>query len=153
MQVKIETATARNLNDLYLIERQCFNEEAFSKQQINYLLSDYNTISLVAKVDDATAGFVIAHLEIEGDSDVFGHIITLNVAGAFRHKGVAQALLGEIEKILLQKGISECRLEVRENNEAALKLYKKLGYLEIGKLEHYYGKAHGLYLKKRLSSN
>jgi [ribosomal protein S18]-alanine N-acetyltransferase len=153
MQVKIETATTQNLNELYLIEKQCFDEEAFSKQQINYLLSDYNTISLLAKVEDATAGFVIAHLEVDDDADAFGHIITLNVASAFRRKGVAQALLGEIESMLRQKGISECRLEVRENNAAALELYKKLGYLEIGKLAHYYGKAHGLYLKKNLSSN
>jgi [ribosomal protein S18]-alanine N-acetyltransferase len=152
MQVKIETATTRHLNELYAIEQQCFDEEAFSRQQINYLLSDYNTISLLAKVEDVTAGFVIAHLEID-DASVFGHIITLNVASAFRRKGIAQALLGEIENSLKQKGISECRLEVRENNSAALKLYKKLGYLEIGKLEHYYGKMHGLYLKKVLSSN
>jgi [ribosomal protein S18]-alanine N-acetyltransferase len=152
MQVKIETATTRNLNELYAIEQQCFDEEAFSRQQINYLLSDYNTISLLAKVEDLTAGFVIAHLEID-DSTVFGHIITLNVASAFRRKGIAQALLGEVESMLKLKGISECRLEVRENNSAALKLYRKLGYLEIGKLEHYYGKGHGLYLKKALSSN
>jgi [ribosomal protein S18]-alanine N-acetyltransferase len=152
MQVKIETATTSNLKELYAIEQQCFDEEAFSKQQINYLLSDYNTISLLAKVEDVTAGFVITHLEID-DASFFGHIITLNVASAFRRKGIAQALLGEIENLLKQKGISECRLEVRENNSAALKLYKKQGYKEIGKLEHYYGKAHGLYLKKDLSSN
>ena len=52
--------------------------------------------------------------------------------------------------ILKQKGIRECHLEVREDNSAALKLYQKSGYQKIGRLEKYYGKAHGLYLKKTL---
>jgi ribosomal protein S18 acetylase RimI-like enzyme len=72
------------------------------------------------------------------------------VAPSFRHRGIAQTLLGEVEGMLKQRGVYECRLEVREDNSAALRLYRKLGYREIGRLEHYYGKAHGLYLKKVL---
>ena len=56
----------------------------------------------------------------------------------------------EIENYLKQKGISECRLEVREDNHPAIKLYQAIGYQTIGKLENYYGKKHGLYLKKTL---
>jgi ribosomal-protein-alanine acetyltransferase len=149
MQVKIEPATARQLNELYQIEQQCFDSEAFSKQQINYFLSDYNAISFMAKLGEQIAGFVIAYLENE-EKKVFGHIITLNVAPQFRHRGIAQVLLGEVERLLKQQGVDECRLEVREDNVAALRLYKKLGYQEIGRLEHYYGRAHGLYLKKAL---
>jgi ribosomal protein S18 acetylase RimI-like enzyme len=59
-------------------------------------------------------------------------------------------MLQEIETILRERGIRECRLEVRENDVAALNLYQKLGYKKIGKLEKYYGNAHGLYLKKSL---
>jgi ribosomal protein S18 acetylase RimI-like enzyme len=46
--------------------------------------------------------------------------------------------------------LRECRLEVREDNAAALNLYQKLGYKKVGKLEKYYGEAHGLYLQKTL---
>jgi ribosomal protein S18 acetylase RimI-like enzyme len=52
------------------------------------------------------------------------------------------------EALLKQKGVNECRLEARENNVAALELYQKLGYKKIAWLENYYGKAHGLYLRK-----
>jgi ribosomal-protein-alanine N-acetyltransferase len=88
-------------------------------------------------------------VEIENDT-LFGHIITVNVAPSYRRKGIARKLLEEIEDIFKQKGISECHLEVREDNNAALKLYQSLGYQKIGKLERYYGKTHGLYLKKNL---
>ena len=148
MEVKIETATIKSLDTLYRIEEQCFDEEAFTKRQIAYLLTDYNTIALAAKTSSDVAGFIIA--QVDTDDTEYGHIITLNVAPNFRHKGTATKLLGEIESLLKQRGIGECRLEVREDNHAAIKLYHKLGYQTIGKLDRYYGKKHGLYLKKVL---
>ena len=149
MEIKIETATIKLLDKLYQIEEQCFDQEAFTKRQIAYLLTDYNTIALVAKANTDIAGFIIVQVEIENDT-LFGHIITVNVAPSYRRKGIARKLLEEIEDIFKQKGISECHLEVREDNNAALKLYQSLGYQKIGKLERYYGKTHGLCLKKNL---
>jgi ribosomal protein S18 acetylase RimI-like enzyme len=40
---------------------------------------------------------------------------------------------------------------VREDNIAALGLYRKLGYEKIAKLKSYYGKANGIYLRKSLA--
>ncbi len=149
MEIRIETASVKLLDKLFKIEEQCFDQEAFTKRQIAYLLSDYNTIALAAKLDSEIAGFILAQIEIENDT-LFGHIITINVVPAFRKKGIARKMLQEIEAILKQKGLSECHLEVREDNSAALKLYENSGYQKIGRLEKYYGKAHGLYLKKIL---
>lgn len=149
MELKIETASIKLLEKLNEIEEQCFDQEAFTKQQIAFLLTDYNTIALVAKVNNDISGFIITQVEIEKNT-LFGHIITINVASKFRRKGIASKMLQEIEIILKQKGIRECHLEVREDNSAALKLYQNRGYQKISRLEKYYGKAHGLYLKKIL---
>ncbi len=113
------------------------------------MLTDYNTIALVAKVESKIAGFIIAQVEVEENTE-FGHLITINVAPNYRHQKTATRLLHEIESLLKQKGITECRLEVREDNNPAIKLYQTLGYQTIGKIENYYGKKHGLYLKKTL---
>jgi ribosomal-protein-alanine acetyltransferase len=149
MEVKIETATLKILDQLYRIEEDCFDQEAFSKRQIAYLLTDYNAIALVAKVVSDIAGFIIAQVEIEENTE-FGHIVTINVASNCRRQKVATKLLHEIENLLKQRGIAECRLEVREDNHAAIKLYQSLSYQTVGKLENYYGKKHGLYFKKTL---
>ncbi|MEM2998940.1 MAG: ribosomal protein S18-alanine N-acetyltransferase [Candidatus Bathyarchaeia archaeon] len=149
MAIKIEDATIRLLDKLYEIEKQCFEREAFTKQQLAYLLADYNTVGLVARFNDEITGFVMARIGIERNM-MFGHILTVNVAPAYRRRGIAQRLLVEIESMLREKGVKECRLEVREDNVAALNLYRKLGYKVIGKLEKYYGVAHGLYLRKSL---
>ena len=85
MEVKIETATIKLLDKLYQIEEQCFDQEAFTKRQIAYLLTDYNTIALVAKADSDIAGFIIAQVEVEENTE-FGHIITINVAPNYRRQ-------------------------------------------------------------------
>src|SRR5512135_1888031 len=103
MEIKIETANIRLLDKLYQIEEQCFDQEAFTKRQIAYLLTDYNTLGLVAKANNDIAGFIIAQIEIEKES-LFGHIITINVSPSYRRRGIAKKLLQEIEIILKQKG-------------------------------------------------
>ena len=149
MEITIETGSIRQLETLVKIEAQCFDQEAFSRQQIAYLLTDYNTITLIAKSQGDTAGFIIA--QIEGQkSNLYGHIITINVLPSFRRNRIGTKMLREIEIILKQKGITECHLEAREDNLAALELYQKTGYKKISLLYNYYGDKHGVSFKKTL---
>lgn len=149
MEIKVEDASIKFLDKFYEIEKKCFQREAFTKQQIAYLLTDFNAIGLAARVSSEITGFAIARVDI-GRNGVFGHILTVDTTPTYRRKGIAQKLLHEIETIFREKGIRECRLEVREDNVAALNLYQKLGYKKLCKLEKYYGKAHGFYLQKIL---
>ena len=113
------------------------------------MLEDYNAIGLVARVNGEIAGFLIARIDVE-KGRTFGHILTLDVTPSHRRMGIARKLLYELETLLRRRVVGECRLEVREGNAAAISLYLKLGYRRIGRLEKYYGDAHGLYLRKTL---
>ena len=124
MDVKIEEVPIRLLDKLYEIEKQCFDQEAFSKQQLAYLLDDYNAIGLAARVNGEIAGFAIARVDIERNA-AFGHILTVDITPAYRRKGIAQKILHEIEAFFKEGGIKECALEVREDNVAALNLHQK----------------------------
>jgi hypothetical protein len=64
MEIEVETATILLLDSLHEMEKQCFEKEAFSKQQISYLLTDYNAISLIARIDSNIAGFIIGRIDI-----------------------------------------------------------------------------------------
>jgi ribosomal-protein-alanine N-acetyltransferase len=150
MPITIEDASIRHLDKLYEIEMECFEREAFTKQQIAHLLTDYNSVSLVAKVNGEIIGFIIGIIYLERNSPT-GHILTIDISPIYRRKGIAQKLLQEIEKIFKEKGVKACRLEVREDNIAALRLYQKFGYKKVAKLKNYYGNAHGIYLKKDLT--
>jgi ribosomal-protein-alanine N-acetyltransferase len=150
MQITIEDASIRHLDRLYEIETRCFESEAFTKQQIASLLTDYNSISLVAKANGEIVGFIIGMLYSE-NGKIVGHILTVDVLPEHRRKGIGLRLLKEIEEIFKGKGVNVCVLEAREDNIAALRLYQKLGYQKVAKLKHYYGSAHGIFLRKDLT--
>jgi ribosomal-protein-alanine acetyltransferase len=149
MAITIEDASIKHLDKLYEIEMKCFKKEAFTKQQIAQLLKNPNSISLIAKENGDIVGFIIGMLSVE-DGSLVGHILTIDVSPSHRRKGVGIKLLQEIEKIFKDRQTIVCRLEVREDNVAALNLYQKLGYKEIGKLKYYYGDANGILLEKPL---
>lgn len=150
MPIAIEDASIRHLDRLYEIERECFEKEAFTKKQMIQLLTEYYSISLIAKENDKIEGFIIGTLYFER-SAMIGHVLTIDVSPTQRRKGIGAKMLQEIERIFKERGAKTCYLEVREDNAAALGLYEKLGYRKVGKLENYYGKAHGIYLAKTLT--
>jgi ribosomal-protein-alanine N-acetyltransferase len=150
MLAKIKKASIEHLDRLCEIEMKCFETEAFTKQQIAYLLTDSNSVTFVSKVKDEIVGFVIGKTYMD-KKPAAGQILTIDVSPKHRRKGIGQRLLHEIEKTLKDKGVKICYLEVRENNFVALSLYQKLGYKRIGRLENYYGNAHGIRLRKALT--
>jgi len=149
LSITIQRATIDDLETLYQIERECFAIEAFSKQHIAYLLENPNTVSLVAKINNAIAGFIIGLIH-RHDEKITGRIYTLDVAVKYRRKGVGLKLLDKIERIFTKNGVKICYLEVRKDNVAALELYRRHGYVEVEELKDYYRGAHGVRLKKKL---
>ncbi|MEM3770147.1 MAG: ribosomal protein S18-alanine N-acetyltransferase [Candidatus Bathyarchaeia archaeon] len=138
------------MDRLFEIEMECFRSEAFTKQQIAQLLTNQNCVSLIAKENSKIIGFTIGMIYVE-DSVLTGHVLTIDVSPSHRRKGVGIKLLEELEKIFRAKQVKVCRLEVREDNIAALSLYQKLSYKKAEKLRHYYGDAHGILLEKTLA--
>ncbi len=150
MTIRVETASMRCLERLYEIERECFDIEAFSKTQIRNLLTNYDSIALQARENGNIAGFIIG--DIQHDRDItYGRIITIDVAVGFRRRGIGLRLLKEMEEIFTQKRAAISRLEVKENNLAALALYHKRGYAKIATLKNYYGSTNGFLLTKKLA--
>jgi ribosomal-protein-alanine N-acetyltransferase len=152
LPITIQHASLKDLENLYKIEKECFTHEAFSKEQIAYFLKAPNAISLLAQVNSDIAGFIMGLIEQYRKTRI-GHIYTIDVAPKYRRMGVGLKLLEEIEKAFTEKGAKECFLEVRINNLAARKLYRKHGYTELAKLNNYYARGiHGIQLKKKLET-
>ena len=67
-------------------------------------------------------------------------LLNLCVRPEARRRGLAQALMRELERRLLPKGIEKITLEVRASNLPAIRLYEKLGYSQVGARKNYYEK-------------
>lgn len=149
MPSTIQKASIENLEKLYKIEKKCFQEDTFTEEQIAFLVTDRNCVCLVSKVEGEIVGFIIARIN-PGKKPTEGHILTLDVSPAHRRKGLAVKLLERIEELLQNRGVEVCRLEVREDNTAALNLYRKVGYRKVTALQNYYGNHDGILLEKAL---
>jgi len=150
MKTKVEPATMQNLEELLRIEQECFTTEAFTRQQVISLLRNPNAVGLLARVNGEVAGFIIGVVENYGTIKA-GRVFTIDVSVKHRRRGVGIKLLKEIEDAFLRGGAETSYLEVRVDNQAARRLYRKQGYQEIESLDDYYSiGVHGLRLKKQL---
>ncbi len=79
-------------------------------------------------------------------------ILNVCVRPEARRRGIAQALMIELERRLLPRGAERITLEVRASNAPAIRLYEKLGYLQVGTRRGYYEKPRedALILQKQL---
>ncbi|MBO4212001.1 MAG: ribosomal protein S18-alanine N-acetyltransferase [Oscillospiraceae bacterium] len=80
-------------------------------------------------------------------------ILSIAVLPEARRRGIAEALLRELERLLPARGVERITLEVRASNEPALALYRKLGYEALGLRKNYYEKPRedALIMQKRIS--
>ena len=83
--------------------------------------------------DDELLGY-IGNWVIEDEC----HVGTIASKREFRGKGIAEALLIHTARTSLVEGVTYIILEVRENNFAAINLYKKLGFQQVGLRRGYY---------------
>lgn len=65
-------------------------------------------------------------------------ILNLAVHPDFRRRGMAAMLLDSAFEMCVTCGIAKSFLDVKESNTAALKLYRKYGYKQIGVRKKYY---------------
>jgi ribosomal-protein-alanine N-acetyltransferase len=66
------------------------------------------------------------------------HVLNVAVAPEARRRGVARALLAELEGRAVDDGAAKATLEVRRSNAPAIALYRSLGYVEVGVRPRYY---------------
>lgn len=149
MSFSIRKAFIDDLNSLHRIEAECFTDEAFSKDQLTYCLTEPNFITLVALVNSEIIGFITGSVEVSA-GETAGHIYTLDVKRSHRKQGVGSKLLSSFESVLSEKGVRMFCLEVGINNVPAKRLYSKYGYKPCGTINDYYGPSKDALMLKKL---
>ena len=66
------------------------------------------------------------------------HLLNITVSPHLRKLGLGQRMMAAIEGVAAQQKMPRIILEVRPTNTAALMLYQKLGYEQIGVRKNYY---------------
>ena len=113
----------------------------WSESEIERLLSDPSVIAHVARGDGgrgSALGFLMSRCA--GDE---AEILSVAVDPEARGRGLAGELLRHHLSRVAARGIARIFLEVGEDNRAALRLYDKAGFREVGKRAGYYPRAEG----------
>jgi ribosomal-protein-alanine N-acetyltransferase len=127
MTIKAVT-TADDLSALARLHEACFTRP-WTQDALRDLLKIAGTLAF-----SSADGFVMARLA--GDE---AEILTIAVVPGARRGGIGSALLHEAAGHTQKLGARTMFLEVGESNAAAIALYKRSGFREVGRRWSYYG--------------
>lgn len=133
---------------LYSIEEMCFRPPfRFTRRYMKKLVDARNSATWIAE-DAAVAGFAIVEWshEIRGIS---AYIQTIEVAPAFRGRGIGGELLGRMQDTARAAGALVLWLHVDAENVAAIRLYETHGYVKFGSEDHFYAPGRGALIYRK----
>jgi ribosomal-protein-alanine N-acetyltransferase len=87
----------------------------------------------VLTMDEQVIGYGVMSVVIDE-----AHILNICVSPQWQRRGLGEKLLRRLLKVAGQHGAETVFLEVRVSNRAALRLYEKIGFVEVGMRKAYY---------------
>lgn len=134
MEYHIRPMEDRDISTVEQIEKSIFSLPWSAKSFVDAANTPEN-VYLVCECTGEIAGYC-GMWTVLGE----GNITNIAVSPSYRRSGVAEALLKELERRARLKDVTIFFLEVRQSNEAAKRLYEKLGYSPIGVRKRFYEK-------------
>lgn len=130
----IRDMTVADVDEVYEIEKENFSDP-WSRNSFIESIAEQNNHYLVAVIDGKVVGYC-GYWGIAGE----GYIYNVAVKASHMRQGIGFKMLEELTRQAAARGIDSLTLEVRQSNEAAIKLYKKLGFIEAGIRKDFYAK-------------
>jgi ribosomal-protein-alanine N-acetyltransferase len=125
-------AKARDAEAVAALHAASFRR-GWSEPEVEALLIDRHVIAHRAMAGGALAGFIMSRL-----LDDEAEILSVAVAVRRQGRGLAGKLLALHIRRLAGLGARAVFLEVDEHNEAAIRLYARAGFREVGRRPNYY---------------
>ncbi len=126
--------------------------EHYSDYFYEAILAEMPEAFLIAEADGRHVGYIMCKIE-HGFSNFKklgfvkkGHMVSVAVLGRYRRGGIGRALVEEAISGVGLRGCDEFYLEVRCSNNAAVKMYERLGFEVRQNLGAYYKDGEDAYL-------
>jgi ribosomal-protein-alanine acetyltransferase len=145
----VRTARQADVGALVAIEDRCFETDRLSRRNFSYLLSKGHCIFLLVEVSGRAVGYAIVLLH---GTTSLARLYSMAVDPDYQRRGIGKLLLEEAEQQTRDAGCVTLRLEVRPDNQAAIKAYRAASYRDIGIWPDYYeDHCEALRLEKQLA--
>ena len=140
MAADIRPARASDVDELVALENASFSGDRISPRSFRRLIASRSAAVLVAGARMSTKS-----ARIEGycvtlfrSGSRLCRLYSIAVRADAGGAGVGRGLLGAAEREGSRRGATALRLEVREDNARAIRLYEMSGYRGIGRIAGYY---------------
>lgn len=145
--VHIENPNFEVMKKIVEIEQEAFEGNGNVDLWVLKALIRYGLVFVVKENDKIVC--IVEYMQIFNKKSVF--LYGISTLKKYRHKGYANFILSETEKILKDFGYKEIELTVAPENKIAINLYKKQRYIQEKFLEDEYGKGiHRYVMRKKL---
>lgn len=133
MNLLIRRMTLEDIPAVVALDRMSFSMP-WPERSFRFELTD-NPASRcwVAEFDERVVGMVVVWLFVDE-----AHVATIATHPEYRRQGIARKLLTYILQAAMREGARTSFLEVRESNSPAQEMYRKFGYVEVGRRKRYY---------------
>jgi [ribosomal protein S18]-alanine N-acetyltransferase len=121
-------------------------QRGWSEDEFRRLLLDRAVVAHRAAAGRAFVGFILSRLAADE-----AEILSVAIAPDWRGRGLSRPLLDLHLRRLAGLGARAVFLEVDEHNAAAVRLYRRAGFVEVGRRQSYYdGGGNALVLRRDL---
>ena len=121
---------------MHALDVVCFEPPfRFSSKTMRIFSEAQGAVPILAEVAGELVGFCVVQME-----EHVGYLVTLDVAEAWRRRGLARRLMADAEAKVRAAGGSAVTLHVFPGNEGAVRFYEAIGYKRLGTVEGFYGR-------------
>ena len=143
--ISIERMQSDDLKQVMKIEKEAFSDPwhvSFFKRQLHPRKKHMQLF--VARLSDKVIGYIVFYLNF-GEA----HIMNIAVAKEYRRRGVGKHLFTYAFDIIKTNAAHVIFLEVAQNNNPALQLYRQFGFEVFGKRKRYYRNGGDAYVMRK----
>ncbi len=133
--MRIRAARPDDVEGLLGIEREAFATDRLTRRKLRHLMTRGNAALLVADDAGEVAGYALLLFRRGLRS---ARLYGVAVRAGRRRAGLGRKLLAAAERLAAGRGCRSLRLEVAQDNKAAVKVYERNGYDRTSALEDYY---------------
>ena len=133
--INIRQAKLYDVPAMARIERDSFGSPWSAEEITKDVTACGNVYVAVAEYGGEKAGYGEIR-NVAGEAQIYN----IAIAPEFRREGIGEALLRHMIAKAEEDGCVLVTLEVRGGNDAAMALYHKLGFREVGRRKGYYAK-------------
>ncbi len=129
----IISIATQDVQPVLALEKQRLNGKSLTEEEVTRSIHNDGFMALVAKENERLVGYVLASL-----SGREAEIQSIAVAADYEGQGIGTGLLEFLKVRLAGMGVERVLLEVSQENERALRLYKSSGFGQYSVRKGYY---------------